>query len=417
MRALIVAPNISTRMGGEAVLPVHYIREMAERGVLLYAAAHARVREEIEASEIADKAVFHFVEDTWLERALHRLGERAPAALRDAVFNALIGLVSSARLGALARRLDREHAFDVVHQPAPVSPLFPSFLTGLRAPLIIGPMNGAIDFPDSFKAEYSKGSSGAVKVSRIAAKLANRFIRGKIDAAQLLVANDRTAKGLPGHIDCSRIATLVENGVDLSLWKPSPDRPPRPEAEQGPVFVFVGRLVWWKAVDILIDAFKAAPPNARLVIIGDGPERADLEARAQNAAPGRIDFTGFLPQTEICDKLGAATALVLPSLRECGGAVILEAFASGAPAIATAWGGPTDYITPETGILVPAHGRGQFVNDLGAAMTALADDPECAGAMGKAARAHAQAHFSWSAKAEKMLAIYERVAQTRRAPQ
>lgn len=410
MRALIVAPNISMRMGGEAVLPYHYIREMAARGVEIHAATHARVRDEIEASDIAGKAVFHFVEDTWLERSLYLIGEKAPAALRDAVFNALIGFVTSARLGGLTRRLDRAKVFDVVHQPTPVSPMFPSFLTGLRAPLVIGPMNGAIDFPESFKAVYAKGSSGAVKVARFFAEFANRLIRGKREAAQLLVANDRTGAGLPGTIDRDRVSLLVENGVDLSLWKPGPTKPGN-EA----VFVFVGRLVWWKGVDILIDAFAQTEPSARLLIIGDGPERENLEAQSADRVPDRVSFTGFLPQPEISEKLGAARALVLPSLRECGGAVILEAFACATTAIATRWGGPMDYITPETGILIEPRSRQYFVSELSRAMNELTAAPERARLLGEAARLRAERHFSWSAKADQMLEIYAQPGGTARS--
>ncbi len=414
MRALIVAANISARMGGEAILPWHYVRELSALGVEVHALTHARVREEISDGPLADAAAFHYVEDAALERFLHQLGEITPGALRETVFNTAISAVTLARMGRKARALERETSFDVIHQPTPVSPQLPSFLTGMRAPVVIGPLNGGMDYPPAFEKDYARGSSAAVAVARSVSSLANNLISGKRQASRLLAANERTLAALPEGVDRSRAAILVENGVDLDLWSP-PDAP-RPAT---PVFVFVGRLVWWKALDLLIDAFAALNAPARLVIIGDGPERAALEAQAKTKThPDRpIEFLGFRPQTEIRDALAAATALILPSMRECGGAVVLEAFACQTPAIATDWGGPQDYVTPETGILIPPNGRADFISTLKDAMAALAGDPARVRSMGVAARARVEALYSWRAKAAAMLDIYKEIASQKASSQ
>lgn len=408
MKVLIVAGNISAQMGGEAVLPFHYIRELSARGFTVWAATHARVRGEIEASEIAGAATFRYVEDSLPEQTVHRVGMAAPASLRDAVFNAAVGAVTMQRLGSLARRLDSEVGFDVIHQPTPVSPLFPSFVYGTKAPVIIGPMNGAMAFPPAFRAEFSKGSEAATGVARTLASGLNMAAPGKRRAARLLVANERTRDGLPAGVDPDRVSFLVENGVDLSLWRG--DRRP---GDGPPLFVYVGRLVWWKAVELLIEAFGGMAREARLLIIGDGPERAKLEGLARATAGDRIEFAGFIPQAEIRDRLLGATALALPSLRECGGAVILEAFACGAPAIATDWGGPKDYITPETGVLAAPTDRRAFVDGFRRAMDDIAGDPARAARMGEAAKARVEAHFSWSAKTDRIIEIYREVAAER----
>ena len=404
MRILIVASNISARMGGEAVLPYHYIRELSAKGIEIHAITHARVREEVTSGPLADCATFHFVEDSFLEKFFFRLGEIAPAALRDAVFNSLVAFVTLARLGRKTKILAREHEVDLVHQPTPVSPLFPSFTYSLGVPVIIGPMNGAMSFPPGFRQAYSKGGDALVNFGRVFGDLVNRFIPGKRKAQKVLVSNQRTQDGLPQGIPAERIATLAENGVDLSLW--TPQERVRPA---DPLYIFVGRLILLKGVDLMIEAFARADENAQLLIIGDGPEKANLEALASQRAPGRVQFSGFLPQTEIRDRLSKATALVFPSLRDCGGAVILEAFACGVPAIASDWGGPQDYITPETGVLVEPREREQFIDGLARAMIKLGDDPEVALSMGEAARAYVEANFSWAAKADKMIAIYKDV--------
>lgn len=402
MRVLIVAGNISARMGGEAVIPLHYIRELSAAGVEVHALTHDRVRAELEASALWDPQRFHFIADSGPEKAIHAAGKKAPGALRETLFMSGIGLVTQRRLAARARTLVGEIGTEVIHQPIPVSPAFPSFLSAMTAPVVIGPMNGGMSYPPAFEKDYSQGSQAVVRAARVFAAAGNALIPGKRQAAALLVANERTRNALPRGVDRTRIIEIAENGVDLSFW----DRPARAKPRT-PEFVFVGRLVWWKAVDLLLAAMERVP-GARLRIIGDGPERARLEARAKaGAAADRIGFEGFRPQAEICDALVGATALVLPSMRECGGAVILEAFACRTPAIATDWGGPQDYITPDTGVLVAPSGREAFIAGLASAMAALGADPERAGQLGKAGRARVDAQFTWSAKASRMLTIYE----------
>jgi glycosyltransferase involved in cell wall biosynthesis len=402
VRVLIVASNISMRMGGESVLPFHYIRELSALGVECHAVAHARVRDELMASEIRDAARFSFIEDAAIEKAIHRLGKRAPQAIRDRVFMSAIAAVTGARLARAARRIAREQKIDVIHQPTPVSPKFPSFLANMPAPVVIGPMNGGMTFPPAFAKEYGQGSLVLVRIGRLLSGVLNLVIRGKIDATTLLVANERTRAALPQVVDRSRVALLPENGVDLALW--NVDKTQKPA---DPTFVFVGRLIWLKGVDLLIKAFEKAPENARLLIIGDGPEKEKLEKlAARSSSASRIEFLGFLPQSEARDVLSKATARALPSLHECAGAVILEAFACRMPAIATDWGGPQEYISPETGILVAPASKEAFVDGLAQAMIDLSSDGNRAARMGEAARAEIVAKFSWRAKAQQMIEIY-----------
>lgn len=402
MRVLIVANNISMRMGGEAVIPYHYVRELRALGVECHALSHSRVRDELQKSEIWEEGRFHFVEDSPVERAVNLTGKIAPPAIRDRIFRSAVAAITGARLARRARRLAAGLKIDVIHQPTPVSPKFPSFLANMPSPVVIGPMNGGMTFPPAFAKDYGQGSLAAVRLARLLSGAANRLIPGKLTAASILVANERTRTALPSVIDPSKVILLPENGVDLSLWNA-----PRAEKPEAPLFVFVGRLIWLKGVDLLIEAFERAPENARLLIIGDGPERARLSALArQSSAHERIEFLGFKPQPEIRDILARATALALPSLHDCGGAVILEAFACRTPAIATDWGGPREYVTADTGFLAPPSSRRSLIDGLADAMNRLAADRELAARMGENALAHVSANFSWRAKALQMIEVY-----------
>jgi glycosyltransferase involved in cell wall biosynthesis len=105
-------------------------------------------------------------------------------------------------------------------------------------------------------------------------------------------------------------------------------------------FIFLGRLIDWKAVDLLQEAFAAAvaQTDAVLEIIGDGDIQGELEAQtARLGIDSSVVFSGWLSHEQCALKLQQADALVLPSLPEGGGAVVLEVMAVGLPVIATNW--------------------------------------------------------------------------------
>src|SRR5262249_30152341 len=117
----------------------------------------------------------------------------------------------------------------------------------------------------------------------------------------------------------------------------------------GRVVLFVGNLVPLKAVDRLLDAWAFllrdgfAAPEDRLVIVGDGPCRGPLEARAQSLAPSVI-FAGGLPHAQIPARMSASDLLCLVSREEGTPNVVVEALASGVPVVATAVGGVPELI-------------------------------------------------------------------------
>jgi glycosyltransferase involved in cell wall biosynthesis len=120
----------------------------------------------------------------------------------------------------------------------------------------------------------------------------------------------------------------------------------------------VARLTRQKSIDTLLDALallRARGCDARLRIIGDGPERAALEQHARDLnVHAHVEFAGALPQAELPAHYGRAAVFVLPSIREGVGLVFVEALLCGTPVIGTASGGITDIIRDgETGLLFP----------------------------------------------------------------
>lgn len=413
LRVLIVSEHASAEFGGEAALPLHYFRVLRRRGIPVWLVTHARTRGELEALYGSDPRIV-YVEDNWLHKAMWQIGRRMPA--RIAYFTA--GFVSRFAVQLQQRRIVRRlvdaEGIDVIHQPMPVSPREPSMMFGFGVPVVIGPMNGGMEFPAGFRRQRGAAERVLLNAGRWSAAALNAAMPGKRRAASLLVANDRTRRALPRGL-AGHVVEIVENGVDLTVWRPSADDA-APRRASPTTFVFLGRLVDWKAVDLLIEAFGRAVSRVsmRLLIIGDGVERASLEALARTAGllassvgdTGKASFTGWLPQRACAEALARADALVLPSLLECGGAVVLEAMAMGKPVIATAWGGPLDYLDPGCGILVEPASREALVGGLAEAMVLLAGDPERRAAMGARGRQKVLTDYDWEVKVDAVLALY-----------
>ena len=412
-RVLIAAENTSARFGGEAALAFHYFRVLRRRGIPVWLVTHSRTRDEL-SQLYPDDGHIQYVEDTALHRFLWHAGKLLPGQVADFTTAFVSRVYTQLTQKRIVRRLVREHGITVIHQPMPVSPKEPSMLHGFGVPVFIGPMNGGMNFPPAFRAKRGRAEDILLKLGRASATMLNGLMPGKRHASALLVANQRTRDALPGGV-CKNVIELVENGVDLTLWQP-PEAAPVAAPGAVTTFVFMGRLVDWKAVDLLLRAFAKARSDApmRLWILGDGAERAKLSALAAELgiasddpqADGKACFAGWLPQKACAERLRQGDCLVLPSLLECGGAVVLEAMSMGKPVIATAWGGPLDYLDPSCGLLVPPDSAASMIDEFASAMVRLARSPEERQAMGASGLAKVCREYDWELKVDRMLQIY-----------
>lgn len=404
MRICIVADNASARFGGEAVLPLHYFRQLRQRGVEAWLVVHDRCRAELELLLPEEQERMRFVPDTVFHRALFRLSGWLPRRIAESTVGLLMLMYTQWTQRRVVRQLIREHGIDVLHQPAPVAPSYPSMFFGLGPPLIIGPMNGGMDYPPAFRSAESLASRIFVALARSFTSVTNRLLPGKRNAAVLLVANQRTAAALPTGCR-GRVVELVENGVDLATWDAGSVSTPKDPSR----FVFMGRLVDWKALPIVFEAMMHVSA-ATLDVIGHGAIREPWEDESRRCGlADRVRFLGWRSQEECAEALGNATALVLPSLYECGGAVVLEAMAMARPVIATDWGGPSDYLDAETGFLIAPQSREVLVAGFAESMQRLIDDETLAARMGAAARRKVLAQFTWQSKIDRILEIYKSV--------
>lgn len=152
--------------------------------------------------------------------------------------------------------------------------------------------------------------------------------------------------------------------------------------------------------------------DARLLMVGDGPERSRAETHARQAGlAGRVRFLG--QQDHVGDLLRASDLLLLPSETESFGLAALEAASCGVPVVASRVGGlPEVVVDGVTGLLAPVGDVGAF----SAHVTALLADPARRRAMGRAARARACEHFSLGPAVERYEALFRRVVGSTTRP-
>jgi glycosyltransferase involved in cell wall biosynthesis len=168
----------------------------------------------------------------------------------------------------------------------------------------------------------------------------------------------------------------------------------------------IARLTAQKSIDTLIDAI-ALVPDARLKIIGDGPERAALEKQTRDLnLQDRVEFVGALPQTELLRYYAECVVFVLPSIREGMGLVFAEALLCGASVIAANSGGVTDIVRDcETGLLVPERDSQALAN----AIAKILDDRALATRLAENGRKLVQERYTQGQVAMQFANVYQSV--------
>jgi glycosyltransferase involved in cell wall biosynthesis len=186
--------------------------------------------------------------------------------------------------------------------------------------------------------------------------------RRVVDQASAVIANSRwlarqlTAK-VPG---AKRKLEIADCGVDLDAFSPQPAEPARRELGwegDGPAFLCVGSLIERKNVVRLAEAFESLD-RGRLAFVGDGPLRSELEGRTN------VRVTGRIPHSEVPRWIAACDVLCQPSLIEPFGQAALEGMAMERSVVATTEGGPSEFVTPEAGVLVDPRDPKDLVHGL-----------------------------------------------------
>jgi glycosyltransferase involved in cell wall biosynthesis len=243
-------------------------------------------------------------------------------------------------------------------------------------------------------------NSGYAMLDRASGRLQRRIItisRGLQD--QLCAGN-----GLPA----AKIR-LVHYGLDADEFRRQGAGPSGLEALPRPVVGTVSRLFPEKGVHLLLEAFDACARETgtgSLVVVGDGPARAALEADARRrAVAGRVHFTGHLPRAGVSAAIRAFDVFVFPTFFPEGfGLVLLEAMAWGKPIVASrAISVPEILAHDRTGLVVPPRDAAGLRD----ALLRLQRDPDVGKRLGAAARLEVEQRFGAERMIEETARVYD----------
>ncbi len=202
---------------------------------------------------------------------------------------------------------------------------------------------------------------------------------------------------------------VMRNGVDLHRFVPLPPSATRRELglEGSPLLMCVGNVHAHKGQGLAVQALallRARHAQARLVIVGDGPDRESVQRQAQAAGvAGAVHFAGAVPNAELARWYSAADVLLLPSGREGWPNVLLEAMACGTPVVASRVGGVPEIVTTLQ--------AGRVVDDrTPAAFAAAVHDLLSSGIDRSSVRRYAEG-FSWERTSQDQVRLFSALAK------
>jgi glycosyltransferase involved in cell wall biosynthesis len=385
---VLVAPNVSEQMGGEAIKALHIFQEMARVHPNTILITHERNRREL--SERLRLANVFYVPDSALAILLWR----------SVLFRWLLNPWFSIKAVRMAEQIAAERGLSgpsvVIHQTEPNSPVMPR-ATSKHHPNVFGPINGNIYYPSAFR----KFESKSARLRRIFHMPAARIHRLLFSAGMkrvsfiLCAGGDRTRRSL---LACGHSRELLVESLDCGIKDALLDRPRVTHRGANLHFIHFGRLVFHKCTFLIIESLAKTRHRILLDIVGEGPERKRCESLVQELGlDARVRFLGWYEKHEdLLDRLPHYRGVVLPSIEDANGIVVQEAMAMGLPVVSLDWGGPQLLIDDGvSGFLIDPTSIGAITTQMAEHLDRLGNDGELADSMSRAARAKAE-QWRWS---------------------
>ena len=310
-----------------------------------------------------------------------------------------------------ARKLHNQISFALFHHITYANDWIASFIGALLPiPYIRGPGGGAHRTPPGFEKEYRFFSRIWEKVRGPAQWVFRHdpfFVKGQNRARAILVCNKESHSNIPQKWS-HKVHLFPVNGVtssDLSMATPQ-------EPSSGNFRVLTaGSLIRVKGFGLAIKAFNrfaSEHPEATFSIIGSGPEELRLRKLVRKSdLDDQVLFIPAVPRHELLSMMASHDVFLFPSLRDGGGAVVIEAMSAGKPVVCLDTGGPGMHVTDECGMKIAPGTYDCAPELLAQALDRLYLDKSLRESLGRAARERVEKHYHWNRLGERLIGIYQ----------
>jgi glycosyltransferase involved in cell wall biosynthesis len=304
-----------------------------------------------------------------------------------------------------ARQLVRSVSIDVVHHLTGGMDWMPSGLAFLRRPFVWGPVGSEEVHPAVLRTLPPRVRAREIvrNVLRGAGRHLDPFVRYTGRRAAIILSH--TPEHMPKRYR-DKVQPYVQTGIAVS---PRFARP-KTRWERGEQFtvIYAGELVHWKGAAYALEAFSRfarGKPEMRLIIVGDGPLRRQLEDAAGRAGvEDQVRFCGKLAMDALIDILGTGDVFLYPSYHHGLATIVLQAMVTGLPIVCLEGDAIGRAVGADCGITVPAHGN--FVDGLASALERLADDDQARIDLAREAQRRAITEYSYLSLGKRYAAIY-----------
>lgn len=303
--------------------------------------------------------------------------------------------------------------YDIVHVITPMMPRYPvEIIKACKrdTPFVLGPVNGGVPFLKKIR-QVARKEFAYFKFLRHLGRLMLGYVETYKKAAKILAGSTFILNKLKKTfgIEDGRTELFYENGASENFLK----KLTLTRDDRQVNLLFVGRLVSYKGADTVLEAIsqlkQPIKERVRLIIVGDGCEKANLKKQIQELGVSDIiSFAGWVDQKETLEFYRKADILCFPSIREFGGAVVLKAMACGLPCILADNGGIAEYVTQEIGFKILPVSIKNLTQELTKKIQILVNNEDLRKEISAKAIQRAQ-EFDWKQKVIKIINIHEKM--------
>jgi glycosyltransferase involved in cell wall biosynthesis len=325
----------------------------------------------------------------------------------------------------LAQRLRRRFPFDYVHRITPSAVSVPTWAGNLGKPLIIGPLIAADSPAPGFVPLLNRPVSPAKfprwQPRRVAGRICRTIVsragreRSYLRQARRILVGTRTAlRHVPPHLqDKCRLVTY--SGVEHEIFVPPPER-----AVTGALrLLFVGRLIPYKGVELLLRAVEIASRRCSIkldIVGGADPGYKDFLLRViqELRLESVVNFLGPVPRDQLPSLYQQADVFCFPTLCDTYGIALLEAMSCGCAALVSDVAGAGEIVNGENGLKVRLNTPDEYIREYAEKVVALAQNHELRSSLSEAARKYILREHDWARIGAQVMDVYDELERENR---